>query len=77
MMYKIVRSKSVHSFGTCKKNAAVQCRLLIKKHVRRKICLKSALHRSILLQGPKVVCRPRSDSNLHFDSQNIYQIRRK
>ena len=41
----------------------------------RKICRKSVLRSDILFTSPKVVHRPRSDSPLHFDPQNTYQIR--
>jgi len=36
---------------------------------------KSALRSCIIFESPKVVHRPRSDSPVHFDTQNIYQIR--
>jgi len=37
--------------------------------------LKSVLRRGILFANPEVMHRPRSDSSLHFDIRNKYQIR--
>jgi len=34
----------------------------------------SLLRSGILFASPEIVCRPRLDSPLHFDFQNIYQI---
>ena len=41
----------------------------------RKIRRKSALRSGILFASTKGMQRPRSDSPLHFDIRNIYQIR--
>jgi len=50
-------------------------RLAIEKRVWSQNCRKSALHNRIFVERPEVVPRPRSQSHLHLDSQNIYQIR--
>jgi len=43
--------------------------------LNRKICWKSALRSRILFVSPTVVRKPRLHSLLHYDSENIYQIR--
>jgi len=41
----------------------------------RKIRRKSALRSGILFASPELMHRVRSNSSLHFDNENIYQIR--
>ena len=75
--------ESQSNFWTCKKNAVVQCRLPTNFCVQTLFLIgsqhffnwKSALRSRILFASPEVVHRPSSDSHVHFDFQNIYQIR--
>ena len=47
----------------------------LKNVIGRKICRKSARRSGIPFASPEVAYRATSDSLLHFDSKNIYQIR--
>ena len=69
---------SVYLFGTCKENVVAQCRLLIEQRVwwqNSMICRESALRNRILFASPEAVHRPRLDSFLHCDPQNICLFR--
>jgi len=79
-MYRMVGSRSVHDFRTCKENAAAQCRLPIFQRVwpqDHQVRQNSPLRNGIPFASPEVMHRPRSDSSLHFDNGNISQIRTK
>jgi len=47
----------------------------LKNMLGRKTFWKSALRSGILFASPKAVQRPRLNTTLHFDAQNIYLIR--
>ena len=64
----------MHNFGTCKKNADAGWRLPITKRDWPQICRNLPMRRGILFVRTAVVRRPPSDSHLHFDITNIWQI---
>jgi len=65
-------SRTVHNFGTCKKDAAARTGQIL----RTKKCFnrKSPLRSRILFSSPKIVHRPRSNSSLKIDIRNTLQI---
>jgi len=56
-------------------NAAAGWRVSIENVFRRKICQILPMHRGIRFASTELVHRPRSDSPLHSDVGNIWQIR--
>jgi len=66
---------SMHDFSTYKENAVAQCRLTIINVFVRKIRRKLVLRSGVLFASTEVMRRLRSDSPLHFDILNTYQIR--
>ena len=65
----------MHEFGTCKENAAVQCRLptnLAAKHVKKSE-VGTAQRHSVC--STELMNRPTSVSPLHSDIKNTYLIR--
>jgi len=74
-MHRQIKSRSVYIFGTCKYNAAAGGRLPIENVFRRKIRLNSPMCSGILFASTEGVHRYRTQSALHFDIGNIWQIR--
>jgi len=71
-MCRRIGSRSVHEFGTCKENAAAQCRLptnFSAKHVFETEVGTAQPH-----SLTEFMHRLRSDSPAHFDIKNTHRI---
>jgi len=70
-------SKSVHFLGTCAREPLRNAKFQKKTCFARRQNLNLALRSGSLVAGTQNVQRPRSQSPLHFDIRNTWQIRSK
>jgi len=65
----------VHFLGTCEKRTAAQCQIPIFSAGETRFFRKSPLRSGSLFASTQKVHRPRSQSLLHLDIRDIWQIR--